>query len=375
MDTPKQLYARMAGIPMRSSTINQVKLDFYKSASIAGTGFLALTINGCAVAQVAGGKIISTRQNTFYTSPGSGKKIILNASPAISTGLSEGQWQQVIAVNGKSAWVKISSKVLGKVRIKPRTKPLQLTANSTEQTPPAEHKWLTIKNDMNWHLTGATRETFADSPEYIKEQGRSILLPANYSPFQLPEVRLQSNKVTGWARILDLNFSSDGPVDKNQYYGIVLQPFLGIFHTDYRKLLPGKTVVIRYFAFRKPLSTSLSSLHWELQSALFLPAKTSSQIQSVGFASDSKQQSYLFTVLWKNKRVYYFGFSGRTYGGIEKIPSPVLINYKLKDLNQDGIDDLVMKIGQISGDNSVIESIQLNGKYSKHYDGIKIVTE
>jgi hypothetical protein len=348
---------------------------FYKLIPIIGFVCLSFSISSCVVADGSAGEIVSSNQNVFYASPNSDNKISINSSPVIFTGLSSGSWQQVIAMNGQVAWAREANHSLGTVLVKSRTKPLDLTVNSTESNPASEHKWLSIDEDLNWQLTGASRNTYTNTPAYIKDQGRMNLLPEGKSPYQLPEVEVKSRNISGWAKLLDLEFTTNKKLNNSIFYGIILQPFIGMLHMDLQKFRPSTSIAIKNFAYSTPQITHIPPLPWQLQSLLIIPPTTKSELQAVGLASDIKHQSYLLTLLWSKGQVSYVGFSGITDENIEKIPTPVLVNFKLEDTNHDGADDIRLEIGQITGDEGYIENIQINGKFSTTNAGIKLINK
>ncbi|MDH5182139.1 MAG: hypothetical protein OEZ39_18445 [Gammaproteobacteria bacterium] len=331
-----------------------------------------LFVTSCANATDQAGKIIATDEYTFYRHPGNSKKVTIKANPAIIIAQKGNNWFQIMAVNGQTAWINGDVKALGLVKVGQREKRIELTKQSTEQLANGEHHWQTIESRQDWKLLGATGQTFHVNPAILETQGRGNLLPADLSPYELPELEIKSASHRGWATPLDLVFSanvSDKPV---KTHGIFIQPFLGLLQNNPNNNITIQDLKVLNLSFEKFRTTNLPKMDLQPEVMLLLPATTNSQIENILLTANAAKNTYVLRVAWKNRHNHYLAYSGWTGKAYEQIATPILIDYQLKDQNKDGIDDLSLKIAHINGDGYSVETLLINGKYQKNHPAVSI---
>lgn len=352
--------------------MSKIKFIYYVSVSI----FIASISLSCKDTTSANsatmiGQVVDTGNLVLYTDNTGEHLHAAPASPAIVVRQSADNGFGLLLANGKQAWTR-NLVGLGKVSVDTKKSPLEGASHTRKHDEEKNFQWVTEDNAYGGVLLNVSNESYEESPQYIKQDGRMVGLPAEQHPFIWPEMQVQFSNNNMWAKFSDVELRSTN----NKLvpaYGIVLSPFFPLIMSDDKRSISHKVITLSKNLYnQKKSSTKLDNISWNLESLLLPQDKTRSDLKSIGFYT-SRKNSYVFEIKWSDDKTQYIGYTGKLKdGSYDNIPTPVIMDFKIKDTDKDGKEDWLLHIALIRPDVVTDEWLEINGAYNSASPSVKL---
>jgi len=313
------------------------------------------------------GKLVNSYGLEVRLEHSSQKTFISRSSPSIVIGQSKDNDYRLLMPDSRIAWSK-SIPTSENINIFAKGGALKITTRPFSDKSDQGIEWETVKSTEKIKLTGASKNKYEQTPDYIKNNGRMLFLPPQLNYYQLPQLHLKFSDTAGWGFSKDLIFKSPQPSANLKLAGLIKGPFLSLATENRTGSKPHSSLTFRNLALYEIENITVKNVKWNLEALIIPPPDKEQKLTSIAFYSGSKN-SYLYVINWTDKKSQYLGYSGILFEGPEHqeniypIDIPVILEYDVKDIDKDGNNEILLHLIHIGGDENTEEWIEFNGKY------------
>lgn len=315
------------------------------------------------------GMLVNTDSLILYSDKNYSHMKSTYSSPALVIDQSHDGYS-LLEANGDIAWTR-NIQNFKQAFIKTKHLPLDGTNYSREFSEKADFRWISIKQAQKGRLERTSEERYQYTPHYVKQEGRMLGLYDWQHPYIWPEMLVAFEKIRLWTDFSDIEIYS--PI-KEKAHGIIISQFIPVVKYAPSIKPSKKTVTLsKNLSNLKYSPVQLHNINWTLESIILPEEKTKSDLKLIQFYS-SNENSYLFSLQWKNGVTQYIGYSGiQEDGQLERIATPVLLNFYLTDKDQNGKMDWHLQVAHIRPDEVKIERLDIDGVYHNNAPSVKTV--
>jgi len=316
------------------------------------------------------GQIVDSRALILQLKKNNANTFVSTASPAIVIEESADGWMRLLLSNGSIAWSK-QTKTLGLSLIQAKQTPLEAASHPRDLSENENFQWYKLPVAKRGKLLSVSKQAYEETPFYVTQDGRMLALSKNEHPYIWPELHVKFSEKDVWLRFQNIYLTSENKINiKGQ--GIILAQFIPLIAPKEPLLQIIKSLTLdKNLANAGKPRIKLDNIQWKLEMLLIPKAEMQSNLKQIKFYSSSKN-CYLFSLHWKNNNIQFIGYAGEQDNGVfQAIPTPVVLDYQIIDLDGDGIQDWLLHVIRILPDVVNDEWIEING--SQNINGENII--